>query len=81
MPEASAALLAGDAQRHDELLLSAIGSLRRQPLDAIVLGQASMARVLDRVAGAPGPLVLSSLPLSLEAVRAAMGEAAGAREP
>lgn len=72
VPEASAALLAGDAARHDELLLAAIEALRRQPLDAIVLGQVSMARLLPRLTGAGGPPVLSSLPLSLETVRAAL---------
>lgn len=72
VPEASAALLAGDAARHDGLLLAAIESLRREPLDAIVLGQVSMARLLPKLAPGQGPPVFSSLPLSLEAVRAAL---------
>lgn len=74
VPEASAALLAGDAARHDELLLAAIATLRAEPLDAVVLGQVSMARLLPRLAGTEGPPVLSSLPLSLEAVRAELAQ-------
>lgn len=73
--EASAALLAGDAAGHDELLLAAVETLRREACDVIVLGQVSMARLLSKLTGRQGPPVLCSLPLSLEAVRAALGRA------
>jgi len=76
VPEASAALLAGDAGRHDELLLAAIEGLRQQALDAIVLAQASMARLLPKIPPDAPPPVLSSLPLSLEAVRGVLAQRA-----
>jgi Asp/Glu/hydantoin racemase len=71
-PEAYAALLANDTERHDELLLAAIDELERRDVTAIVLAQVSMARILPRVQGRTKAPVLSSLHTSLEAVRDAL---------
>jgi hypothetical protein len=72
VPEAYEALLGGDPDRHDELALAAIQEMSALPLDAIVLAQVSMARLLPRLPPTPMP-VLSSLPASLEAVREELG--------
>jgi aspartate/glutamate racemase len=71
VPGAYDALLAGDAGRHDALLLGAIDEMAAGGVDAIVLAQVSMARVLPKITA--GVRVFSSLPASLEAVRAALG--------
>jgi aspartate/glutamate racemase len=71
-PEAYEALLAGDAPRHDELLLDSISRLRSRGVSTVVLAQVSMARVLPRLDAGDGPPVLSSLHTSLEAIRAAL---------
>jgi Asp/Glu/hydantoin racemase len=75
-PEAYDALLAGDAARHDLLLLDSVSRLRNQGVSTVVLAQVSMARVLPRLAGGDGVPVLSSLHTSLEALRAALDDAA-----
>lgn len=69
MPEAYQALLGGNLERHDELLLAGIDQLAGQGVDAIVLAQVSMARILEKAeARVPMP-VFSSLQTSLAAIR------------
>lgn len=70
-PEAYDALLSGDVERHDELLLGAVSRLEARGVSVVVLAQVSMARILPKVAGRVGVPVLSSLHTSLEAVREA----------
>lgn len=60
-------VLAGNTARHDELVASALLDLAPQS-DVIVLAQASMARVLSRVASLGVP-VLSSPELAIRQVR------------
>ncbi len=72
VPEAYEALLGGDAERHDELALAAIEEMANLPLDAVVLAQVSMARLLPKLPPTEMP-VLSSLPASLEAIRGELG--------
>lgn len=69
MPEAYEALLAGKYDRHDAILLDGIRELARQPLDAIVLAQVSMARILNKLPDTGGIPVLSSLSASLTLIR------------
>ncbi len=73
LPEAYEALLAGDCAKHDELLRAAIQQLEEQGVDAIVLAQVSMARVLGLQDGNK-TLMLSSLHTSLRAIREAIEE-------
>jgi Asp/Glu/hydantoin racemase len=68
-PEAYDALLSGNADRHDDLLLDAIDSLSAQGIDAIVLAQVSMARLLPKLQGRVNVPVYSSLTSSLAAIR------------
>jgi Asp/Glu/hydantoin racemase len=70
------AVIAGDVERHDALLIESLGKLRSST-DVIVLAQASMARVIPRLA-VGGPPILSSPEL---AVRHARGILTGSREP
>jgi Asp/Glu/hydantoin racemase len=72
VPEAYQALLAGDTNRHDGLLLDAIARLRERGPSAIVLAQVSMARVLPQAVGRAVVPVLTSLHSSLTAVRRAL---------
>ena len=72
IPEAYEALLGGKYEQHDQLLLAGISELAREPLDAIVFAQVSMARLLKKLPPTPMP-VLSSLPASLRAIRATLG--------
>jgi Asp/Glu/hydantoin racemase len=67
--EAYDALLAGNAERHDDLLLDAIDGLSMQGVDAIVLAQVSMARLLPKLQGRVNVPVYSSLTSSLAAIR------------
>lgn len=67
------ALLSGDAERHDELLLDALSRLEARGVSVIVLAQVSMARVLPEAEGRAGVTVLSSLHTSLDALRDALG--------
>ena len=76
-PEAYDALLANDAERHDELLLDAVERLARRDVAVVVLAQVSMARVLPKLGGRVPVPVLSSLHTSLEAIRAALTNADG----
>lgn len=76
--EAYDALLSGDAERHDGLLLEAVSRLEAKGVSVVVLAQVSMARVLPKVAGRVGVPVLSSLHTSLEAIREAFGRVHGA---
>lgn len=71
LSEAYDALLNGQADLHDELLIGAVERLRREGVSAVVLSQVSMARILPRIPQSPVP-VLSSLPASLEAIREAL---------
>ena len=71
-------LLSGDAGRHDELLLASVSRLEARGVSVIVLAQVSMARILPKVDGVVGVPVLSSLHTSLEAIRGAFGQRAGA---
>jgi Asp/Glu/hydantoin racemase len=67
--DALPALLAGDGETHDRLLVAALRDVARDA-DVIVLAQASMARVLDALHLAPLHIpVLASPQLALAAVR------------
>ncbi|MBX7122246.1 MAG: aspartate/glutamate racemase family protein [Opitutaceae bacterium] len=60
------ALMAGDAERHDSLVASALRELSRQ-VDVIVLAQASMARVVDTLSELDRRVpILASPPLAVE---------------
>jgi Asp/Glu/hydantoin racemase len=69
VPDAYDALLAGDHKKHDDLLMAAIKRLDERKVDAIVLAQVSMARILPQLAGRARAPVLSSLSTSLMAIR------------
>lgn len=75
------AVLAGNTERHDALLIESLKKLQSQA-DVIVLAQASMARVIPQVAANGGPPILSSPELALRHARAVLAagtEAALAR--
>ena len=74
LPEAYQALLDGDAAQHDALLCAAIERLAAQRVEAIVLAQVSMARVLPQLDAAMATPVLTSLQTSLDAIRRALQE-------
>lgn len=60
------ALMAGDAERHDSIVASALRELSRQ-VDVIVLAQASMARVVDTLSESDRRVpILASPPLAVE---------------
>ncbi|MBI3966060.1 MAG: hypothetical protein HY329_10535 [Chloroflexi bacterium] len=68
-PDAYAALKAGDDDRHDEILLAELAQLARR-VDAVILAQASIARILKKAQpGLPAP-VLSSPALAVARVKA-----------
>ncbi len=71
------ALLAGDAERHDELLLAAVSRLEAKGVSVVVLAQVSMARVLPKIEGRVRAPVLSSLHTSLEEMRGAFRQRRG----
>ncbi len=73
-PEAYRALLAGDHQKHDDLLRAAVDRLQKQNVSAIVLAQVSMARILSQLDDRETVPVLSSLHTSLGAIRDAFNE-------
>ncbi|MBA2646219.1 MAG: Asp/Glu racemase [Pyrinomonadaceae bacterium] len=73
MPDAYDALLAGDFHTHDALLLEGIGRLVDQNVNAIVLAQVSMARIMKQLNGKFQVPVLTSLHTSLSAVREMLG--------
>jgi Asp/Glu/hydantoin racemase len=62
------AVVAGDTERHDTLLIDALNALRDK-VDVVVLAQASMARVLDRIPVDGGPPILSSPELAVRKAR------------
>lgn len=68
IPEAYEALLNAMPEKHDALLIAGIQELANEPIDALVLSQVSMSRVLPRLPKLPVP-VLSSLPASLNTIR------------
>jgi glutamate racemase len=72
LPDAYEALLSGDAERHDRIVLEAMDSMATEA-DVLVLAQVSHARLLPHVGRFPVP-VLSSLPLSLNALNAALAQ-------
>jgi Asp/Glu/hydantoin racemase len=76
VPEAYTALLAGNPEAHDRLLLEAIKQLERSNVSAIVLAQVSMARILPLVEGRASVPVLSSLHTSLSAIREVLNTSA-----
>ena len=61
-------LMAGDRERHDNLLVEKLQELART-VDVMVLAQASMARVLPRLSGADQDKVLVSPRLAMERVK------------
>ncbi len=67
-PEAMAALQAGDAERHDRILQAALPVLAAQ-VEVVLLAQASMARLVDKVPAGLPVTVLASPPLAVEALR------------
>jgi Asp/Glu/hydantoin racemase len=72
------ALLAGDAERHDALLLETVSRLEARGVAVVVLAQVSMARTLPLIEGRAGVTVLTSLHTSLEEIRGALGRKRGA---
>lgn len=64
--EAYQALLGGDPDMHDALLMAAIAEMT--DIDGVVLAQVSMARLLPKLTGLTVP-VFSSLPSSLKRIR------------
>jgi Asp/Glu/hydantoin racemase len=65
------AVIAGDTERHDALLVSALTDLRKK-VDVVVLAQASMARVVAQLDLSGGPPVLSSPELALRHARSVL---------
>lgn len=72
------ALLAGQSDLHDQLLMAGVEQLQEQGVDAIVLAQVSMARILALLEGRIRVPVLSSLKSSVGAIRRALVEQAAA---
>jgi len=69
IPGAYDALLAGNPEVHDRLMLEGLEKLRQLDTDVIVLAQVSMARVLPQLRRDFEVPVLSSLETSLRALR------------
>lgn len=67
------ALASGDRTLHDDLLATALARAAAA-CDVVVLAQASMARVLPRLAAADRELFLVSPPFAVEEVAARLGE-------
>jgi aspartate/glutamate racemase len=68
-PPALEALLRGERERHDELLLRSAGLLARKPVQGIVLAQVSMARLAGAVRERTLLPTFESLTTSLSQVR------------
>lgn len=68
------ALVAGDPQKHDAILLETARTLGRE-VDAIVLAQGSMARIADRMEEETGIPSLSSVGSGVREVKRVLGEA------
>jgi Asp/Glu/hydantoin racemase len=62
------AVLAGNTERHDALLVEALNALLRE-VDVVVLAQASMARVIPQLNVNGGPPILSSPELAMRHAR------------
>jgi Asp/Glu/hydantoin racemase len=62
------AVIAGDTERHDTILIESLNRLRGEA-DVVVLAQASMARVVDRMQFNGGPPILSSPELAVRHAR------------
>lgn len=73
VPGAYDALLAGDFKTHDARLLEGIRRLVNQNVNAVVLAQVSMARIMKQLDGEFQVPVLTSLHTSLSAVRESLG--------
>jgi len=73
---AYAALAAGDGATHDRLVTEAVGRLGRE-VDGIVLAQASMARIANRLTESARVPVLTSLRSGLAAARAELDRLGG----
>jgi hypothetical protein len=69
---AYAALMAGDQARHDDLVAETIAASAGAN-DVVVLAQASMARVLPRLAAEQQAKVLTSPPFAVEDVAERLG--------
>ena len=65
------AVLAGNTELHDALLIESLNKLR-SAVDVIVLAQASMARVVPQLAADGGPPILSSPELAMRHARAVL---------
>lgn len=76
-PEAYQALMAGDRARHDAILTEAASSLASE-VDVLVLAQASLAHLRDRLAAALPCPVLASPPLLIQEIARLHGTTAGA---
>jgi Asp/Glu/hydantoin racemase len=74
VPDALAALKAGDVARHDQLIAEAAGRL--PPCDALVLGQFSMARAAPVVASSVNCPVMTTPDAAVLALKAALDIAA-----
>jgi Asp/Glu/hydantoin racemase len=74
---AFAALLDNAPDLHDEIVLQTIAMTAREGADAILLPQVSVARIMPRLPGDVGVPVLSSVPLSVEAVAELIGRNRG----
>lgn len=72
-PDAVDAILAGDAETHDRLLLEAADRLLSLEVDVIVLAQVSMAHLVGPISNRTGLPVFSSLETSLAAVLEELG--------
>lgn len=72
--EALKALLRGDADEHDRLLLEAAEEAARDRIDALVLAQVSMARLEPQIRERVSVPVFSSLATSLDEVRALLAQ-------
>ncbi len=59
MPDAFTAFLAGDLDRHDELVIAGLNDVLERSCEAVVLAQASMARVLEKTGPLPVPVLTS----------------------
>lgn len=71
IPDALAALKAGDAARHDQLIAEA--ARRLPPLDALILGQFSMARAAPVVASSVNCPVITTPDATVLALKNALG--------
>ena len=73
VPDALAALKAGDARQHDRLIAEA--AQRLPPLDALILGQFSMARAASAVASSLDCPVITTPDAAVLALKSVLGVA------